>query len=170
VTAKDNAQRNSRIGQSSRKGTPTWRALFFMFPFILGQLMTWRAMQLICLAALLVTAKPVMAHCQTAGNAYIRGDYQGDCDEETELAQGRGEAKGADSYVGNFVKGRPEGKGVYTWENGARLDGSFKVGKAHGPGVYISAKGVRYEGQFANGKLEGLKTADCPSKPGPLTC
>ena len=143
---------------------------FFMFSFILGELMTWRAMKMICLAALLATAKPVMAHCQTAGNAYIRGDYQGDCDEETELAQGRGEAKGADSYVGNFVKGRPEGKGVYTWANGARLDGSFKVGKAHGPGVYISAKGVRYEGQFANGKLEGLKTADCPSTPGPLTC
>jgi hypothetical protein len=59
---------------------------------------------------------------------------------------------------------------VYTWENGARLDGSFKVGKAHGPGVYISAKGVRYEGQFVNGKLDGLKTTDCPSTPGPLTC
>jgi hypothetical protein len=72
--------------------------------------------------------------------------------------------------VGNFVKGRPEGKGVYTWANGARLDGSFKVGKAHGPGVYISAKGVRYEGQFVNGKLDGLKTTDCPSTPGPLTC
>jgi hypothetical protein len=72
--------------------------------------------------------------------------------------------------VGNFVKGRPEGKGVYTWANGARLDGSFKVGKAHGPGVYISANGVRYEGQFVNGKLEGLKPSDCPSTPGPLTC
>ena len=35
----------------------------------------------------------------------------------------------------------PTGKGVYTWENGARLDGSFKEGKAHGPGVYVSAKG-----------------------------
>jgi hypothetical protein len=34
----------------------------------------------------------------------------------------------------------------------------------------VSAKGVRYEGQFANGKLEGLKTADCPSTPGPVTC
>ena len=51
-----------------------------------------------------------------------------------------------------------------------RLDGSFKAGKAHGPGVYVSAKGVRYEGQFVNGKLEGLKTADCPSTPGPVSC
>jgi hypothetical protein len=29
---------------------------------------------------------------------------------------------------------------------------------------------MRYEGQFVNGKLDGLKTADCPSTPGPLTC
>ncbi len=143
MTAKDNAQRNSRIGQSSRKGTPTWRALFFMFPFILGQLMTWRAMQLICLAALLVTAKPVMA-------------------------QGHGEATGADRYVGYFVQGKPDGKGVYTWADGTRLEGSFKAGVANGSGIYMSAKGVRYEGQFVNGKLEGLKGADCPAVPAPV--
>ena len=86
------------------------------------------------------------------------------------MAQGKGEAKGADTYVGDFVKGRPDDKVVYTWDNGARLDGSFKQGKAHCPGVYLSSKGVRYEGQFANGKLEGLKTADCPSTPGPVIC
>jgi len=34
----------------------------------------------------------------------------------------------------------------------------------------MSAKGARYEGQFVNGKLEGLKTADCPSTPGALSC
>ena len=91
---------------------------------------------------------------------------KGDCDDRTEMAQRKGEAKGADTYVGDFAKGRPDGKGVYTWQSGARLEGSFKGGKAHGPGVYVSAKGVRYEGQFVNGKLEGLKTADCPSTPG----
>jgi hypothetical protein len=31
------------------------------------------------------------------------------------LAHGQGEAKGADTYVGTFVKGRPDGKGTYTW-------------------------------------------------------
>ena len=46
------------------------------------------------------------------------------------MAQGRGEAKGADRYVGTFVKGRPEGKGTYIWESGARLEGTFKGGKA----------------------------------------
>jgi len=133
--------------------------------------MRLRAVELICFTVLVVTAAPAMAHCRgVVGNVYLRGDYQGDCDEKTELAQGQGEARGADSYVGYFVKGRPDGKGTYTWENGARLEGTFKDGKAHGLGIYVSSKGARYEGRFANGKLETLKSDDCPATPGPLTC
>jgi hypothetical protein len=121
-------------------------------------------------AVLITLALPVLSHDCRVRDGYLRGAYEGDCDEDTEMAQGKGEAKGADTYVGHFAKGRPDGKGVYTWQSGARLDGSFKEGKAHGPGVYVSAKGARYEGQFVKGKLEGLKTADCPSTPGPLIC
>jgi hypothetical protein len=101
---------------------------------------------------------------------YLRGHYEGDCEEKNEIAQGHGEAKGADAYVGTFVKGRPDGKGVYTWENGARLDGSFKAGKADGPGFYVSAKGVRCEGPFTGGRLIGAKVEDCPATRGPLEC
>jgi hypothetical protein len=120
---------------------------------------------------LLAVAATGAAHdCRVVGNPYLRGSYEGDCQEKNEVAHGQGEARGADSYVGSFVKGRPDGKGTYTWENGAKLEGSFKDGRANGPGVYVSAAGVRYEGQFANGKLDGLKAPDCPSTPGPLTC
>jgi len=130
-----------------------------------------RALQLVGLAVSLAIAAPALPHdCRVLGNGYLRGSYEGDCEEKSEVAHGQGEAKGADTYVGSFVKGRPDGKGTYAWENGARLEGSFKEGKAQGAGVYISAKGVRYEGTFANGKLEGLKAPDCPSTPGPLTC
>jgi len=110
------------------------------------------------------------AHCRGATDPYLRGNYEGDCDERTELAQGKGKATGADKYAGDFIRGKPDGKGIYTWQNGARLEGSFKAGKAQGDGVYVSATGVRYEGQFVAGKLEGLKPADCPSTPGPLSC
>jgi hypothetical protein len=124
-----------------------------------------------CFLGCLLPATPAMAHdCRVLGNSYLKGNYEGDCDERTERAQGQGEAKGADSYVGSFAKGKPDGKGAYTWENGARLNGSFKDGKADGIGVFTSASGVRYEGQFANGQLEGLKSPDCPTTPGPLTC
>jgi hypothetical protein len=128
------------------------------------------SLTIFCGAVLLTLASPAMSHNCRVRDAYLRGAYEGDCDERTEMAQGKGEAKGADTYVGHFVKGRPDGKGIYMWESGGRLDGNFKDGKAHGPGVYVSTKGLRYEGEFVNGKLAGLKTADCPSTPGPLTC
>jgi hypothetical protein len=99
----------------------------------------------------------------------LRGSYEGDCDAH-EVAHGQGEAKGADRYVGTFVNGWPEGKGVYTWENGARLQGMFRRGKAHGAAVYVSARGVRYEGTFNDGRLDALKPEDCPVTPGPVSC
>jgi hypothetical protein len=130
-----------------------------------------RPLQLVSFAMSLALVSPVLAHdCRVLGNGYLRGSYEGECYEKDELAHGQGEAKGADSYVGDFVKGRPDGKGSYTWENGARLEGSFKAGKANGPGLYVSAKGVRYEGQFENGKFAGLKPQDCPATQGPLNC
>jgi hypothetical protein len=129
------------------------------------------ASQCYALFAMLALAQPAHSHdCRVLGNGYLRGYYEGGCEEKNEIAQGRGEAKGADTYVGMFVKGRPEGKGVYTWENGARLDGTFKAGKAEGPGIYVSAKGVRYEGPFAKGKLTGARHEDCPATQGPLEC
>lgn len=120
--------------------------------------------------AMLLAAGTAAAHDCRVSNGYLVGHYEGVCNEKNELAEGLGEAKGADHYVGNFVKGRLDGKGVYTWENGARLDGTFKAGKANGPGVYISAKGVRYEGPFVAGKLVGSKPEDCPATKGPLEC
>jgi len=129
------------------------------------------ARQLIGGALALAVAAPALAHdCRVLGNGYLRGSYEGDCEEKNEIAHGKGEAKGADSYVGSFVKGRPEGQGVYTWETGARLDGTFKAGKAHGHGVYVSAQGVRYEGDFDNGKLASMKPGDCPATQGPVSC
>jgi hypothetical protein len=125
---------------------------------------------LFCGAVLMTLASAATSHDCRVRHAYLRGTYEGDCDERTEMAQGKGEAKGADTYVGDFVKGKVDGQGVYRWQNGARLDGSFKEGKAHGPGVYVSAKGVRYQGQFFKGTLVGLNKPDCPSTPGPLTC
>jgi hypothetical protein len=127
--------------------------------------------QVTCLAVSLAIAAPALSHdCRVLGNGYLRGSYEGDCEEKDELAHGKGEAKGADTYVGSFVKGRPDGKGTYTWENGARLEGTFKGGKAQGPGVYVSAKGARYEGEFDNGKLATMKAADCPATQGPVSC
>ena len=124
------------------------------------------------LLASAVLSAPAYAHdCRVRDLAgYLRGAYEGECDEKDEIAHGQGTAKGADTYVGTFVNGWPEGRGVYTWENGAKLDGTFRKGRAHGAGVYVSAKGVRYEGTFDEGRLEGMKKEDCPATSGPVSC
>ena len=129
-----------------------------------------RTAALVASFAMLMLAGASAAHDCGVRNGYLRGYYEGGCDEKTESANGQGEAKGADSYVGTFAKGRLDGEGVYTWEDGARLDGTFRADKAEGPGVYISSKGVRYEGPFHRGKLVGARREDCPTTQGPLNC
>ena len=122
-------------------------------------------------AGILVSMTPAAAHdCRVVGSDFLKGSYEGDCDERTERAHGRGQARGEDTYVGSFAMGRLEGDGTYTWQSGATLVGTFKAGKANGLGVYTTAQGVRYQGSFVDGRLDGLKRPDCPSTPGPINC
>jgi hypothetical protein len=124
-----------------------------------------------CMLVALAIAAPVAAHdCRVVGNRYLRGEYHGECLEKYEVAHGHGEARGADTYVGDFVHGRPDGKGVYTWENGGRLEGTFTAGKADGAGTYVSARGTRFQGPFVRGKLVTTQREDCPRTRGPLEC
>ena len=110
------------------------------------------------------------AHGCEALDQYLIGHYHGDCDKETELAHRRGEGQGADRYVGQWVQGRPGGRGIYLWENGSRLEGTFREGKAEGEGEFVSASGARYRGTFRAGVLRALEPADCPTTPGPVQC
>ncbi|MGB8491254.1 MAG: hypothetical protein WCE64_09355 [Bacteroidales bacterium] len=64
----------------------------------------------------------------------IDGSYTGEC--RNGLAEGKGEATGVDFYKGDFVKGLPDGKGVYIWKNGATYDGQWKKGLRDGTGTY----------------------------------
>lgn len=132
--------------------------------------MTTTAWRCLLGALLCGVATAAMPHGCDPLDPYLVGHYHGECDDQTELPQGRGEAKGADQYVGQFVAGRPEGSGVYVWANGARLDGAFRDGKAEGAGVFTSPSGVRYAGTFAGGRLDTLRRADCPTTPGPVVC
>jgi hypothetical protein len=121
-------------------------------------------------ALALMLAPPAHGHGCDPEDKYLIGHYHGACDSESELPQGQGEARGADTYVGAWRKGKPHGKGLYRWENGASLDGTFSDGKAEGEGLFVSATGARYPGPFAAGRLTGVRRADCPITPGPLIC
>ncbi|MEM6842345.1 MAG: hypothetical protein AAF944_11260 [Bacteroidota bacterium] len=67
----------------------------------------------------------------------IAGSYEGDCHREK--AHGFGKAIGKDTYEGEFKKGYPEGKGVYTWINGDYYEGTFVKGRREGEGKMVYA-------------------------------
>jgi hypothetical protein len=73
--------------------------------------------------------------------AEISSSYQGEC--KNGLAQGKGVAKGQDTYEGEFSKGLPDGTGTYVWSNGAIYKGKWRKGMRDGKGTYIwhTAKG-----------------------------
>ena len=64
----------------------------------------------------------------------IADRYEGECKKG--LAHGEGFATGKDTYRGNFVRGFPEGKGIYTWSTGEVFDGEWIEGQRDGFGIF----------------------------------
>lgn len=65
----------------------------------------------------------------------IGDSYTGSCKQG--LADGKGEASGADRYVGEFKKGLPDGDGSYFWQTGEVYHGQWKKGMKEGKGQLI---------------------------------
>jgi hypothetical protein len=63
----------------------------------------------------------------------ILSKYEGPCKKGK--AEGEGKAEGADNYVGLFKDGYPNGKGIYQWKNGDTYDGNWIKGKMEGRGI-----------------------------------
>lgn len=69
------------------------------------------------------------------------GQYSGDC--KYGLANGKGEAKGIDRYVGSFKDGQPNGNGTYYFADTAYYEGNFQDGIREGKGeMHYMRKGV----------------------------
>ncbi|HNS16194.1 MAG TPA: hypothetical protein PKH94_05510 [Bacteroidales bacterium] len=60
--------------------------------------------------------------------------YEGECKKG--LAHGEGFALGRDTYRGEFVRGFPEGHGVYAWSTGEVYDGEWIEGRRDGFGTF----------------------------------
>ena len=54
-----------------------------------------------------------------------------------------------------WQSGLKHGKGLYTWSNGDRYEGSFWLDKREGEGILYYSSGGRYEGYWKNDKKEG---------------
>ena len=88
----------------------------------------------------------------------ISGTYTGGCKKG--LAQGKGIARGVDRYDGQFYKGMPDGKGVYSWANGSVYDGQWVNGTREGKGkmvFHLAGKDSVVSGYWKNDKYIGEK-------------
>ena len=90
------------------------------------------------------------------------GSYEGKCKKG--LASGKGKAVGKDTYEGQFLKGLPDGSGTYYWANGDVYQGDWLLGKREGVGIFT----FKYDGR--DSVLAGLwkqdeYTGPVPAKP-----
>ncbi|MFZ5572048.1 MAG: hypothetical protein ACOZF0_16740 [Thermodesulfobacteriota bacterium] len=83
----------------------------------------------------------------------IAQEYKGECKDG--LANGKGLAKGKDTYEGEFLNGKPHGKGTYSWHNGDVYKGDWVEGMRSGWGTLKRPNGAYYEGEWKNGNREG---------------
>ena len=87
----------------------------------------------------------------------ISGEYKGKC--ENGLANGKGTAKGEDTYIGNFKDGLPDGKGKYIYSNGNIYDGNWSNGLKDGKGQFdfkVNGVAQTLKGYWQNGEYAGL--------------
>ncbi len=84
----------------------------------------------------------------------IAGTYSGECKKG--LAHGDGKAVGTDQYEGRFVKGLPDGKGIYRWASGIRYEGEWKSGMKDGEGKMVYSDST-VTGFWKADKYVGLK-------------
>ena len=82
----------------------------------------------------------VFAYSQTCevDKESLKGTYTGDCKKNK--AHGKGKAIGADTYEGEFKNGVPDGQGTYTWSNKSIFVGKYVKGYKEGKGVMTFRK------------------------------
>ena len=53
------------------------------------------------------------------------------------------------------MNGKPEGYGLYVWNNGESYEGDWVNGLKHGKGTWLGQKGDSYSGEWKFGKADG---------------
>ena len=63
-----------------------------------------------------------------------------------------------DKYQGEFMNGRFQGRGTYTYADGGRYTGQWRDNKRSGKGMYTGPRGAKYVGEFENDLANGYGT------------
>ena len=53
-------------------------------------------------------------------------------------------------FVGDAIRGMPQGKGVMHFPNGHKYEGEFKAGQKHGQGKYYINEEEHFDGVFVD--------------------
>jgi hypothetical protein len=90
----------------------------------------------------------------------LQGWYAGAC--VNGLAEGFGQAGGTSEYRGEFSAGKKHGRGVKTWPNGDRYEGTFVEDFREGEGTYAWGRGPwageSYRGAYLRDRRHGFGT------------
>jgi hypothetical protein len=60
-----------------------------------------------------------------------------------------------DTYEGNLVQGKRQGRGKYKWKDERHYKGMWSNDTRHGTGVFLYPNNDMYEGEFVSGKRQG---------------
>ena len=95
--------------------------------------------------------------------------YEGDCEEKNEFGARPGRGEGRRQLRRNVSsRAGPTAKGVYTWENGARLEGTFKSRQGQrARGLRLGDRRPLRRTISTTASSTTLKGADCPGDAGP---
>lgn len=102
----------------------------------------------ILIPALLVWADPINAETISALPPCVASESFHNCHGLAEFDNGT-------SYEGEFVNGKPHGKGAATYSKGGKYYGEFKNGLRDGDGIYFYPNGDKHSGKWNQGKREG---------------
>lgn len=75
------------------------------------------------------------------------------------IGDGKRAFDNGNTYEGEFERGQPSGKGIFSYANGDQYSGEIYDSKPYGIGTMTYSDGTKYEGSFVEGLyLSGKKT------------
>lgn len=90
--------------------------------------------------------------------SYANGDsYQGEMINDKMNGKGIYYYSNGNKYEGDFQDDKKNGKGIFFWANGEKYDGEWKDDKRNGKGIFIRVNGEKTEGEWKDDERIGIK-------------